>query len=318
MKKGDIIDRYMKHGNAACIKFLMDANSQQCTDPQLNLPTKPAYQKKLKQLVLQYKQLQKCKQREHATTKMETFLQEDFVFPNKGVAVKDKTVVQPSGSFLQDELESQKTVCQNLAGELLRTKNALAGSKLILASNKVKLAKVRIHKAAFQTKKLLLARKERDLKVLKKKNNKLKDDINKKRSELKRKSSQLHYLDEKLVRLTDKARKHVKRTTEVDERCSCLEGDIAEKQHQLNDTLDENDWLREMVQDQVTTKDDVGEYTVAMKQCVCDLLSHNVPTGQVAPVIECVLKMAGKKASDLPSKSTVNDWNIMRLLLSQQ
>ena len=72
------------------------------------------------------------------------------------------------------------------------------------------------------------------------------------------------------------------------------------------------------MQDQVTTKDNAGEYTVAMKQCVCDLLSHNVPSGQIAPVIECVLKMAGKKASDLPSKSTVNDWNIMRLLLSQQ
>ena len=28
--------------------------------------------------------------------------------------------------------------------------------------------------------------------------------------------------------------------------------------------------------------------------------------------------MAGKKASDLPSKSTVNDWNIMRLVMAQQ
>lgn len=105
----------------------------------------------------------------------------------------------------------------------------------------MKLAKVRIHKANSQIKKLLLARKERDLRALRKKNDKLKDDVTKKRCELKRKSSQLHYLDEKLTRLTDKARKHVDSTTEVDDRCSCLEGDIAEKQHLLNDILEEND-----------------------------------------------------------------------------
>ena len=35
-------------------------------------------------------------------------------------------------------------------------------------------------------------------------------------------------------------------------------------------------------------------------------------------LLESVLKMAGKKASKLPSRSTVNDWNIMRFIMAQQ
>ena len=67
----------------------------------------------------------------------------------------------------------------------------------------------------------------------------------------------------------------------------------------------------------LTTTDNARQYTIETKQCVSKLLNHNVPTSQIAPVIESVLKMAGKKASDFPSKSTVNDWNIMRLIMAR-
>eukprot|EP00057_Strongylocentrotus_purpuratus_P007736 XP_011662210.1 PREDICTED: uncharacterized protein LOC105437383 [Strongylocentrotus purpuratus] len=80
---------------------------------------------------------------------------------------------------------------------------------------------------------------------------------------------------------------------------------------------DENEWLREMVQDTVPTKDSSGQYTNEMKQCVFALLNHNVPSGKIGPVIESVLKLGGLKASNIPSKSTVTDWNIMRLIIAQ-
>ena len=49
-----------------------------------------------------------------------------------------------------------------------------------------------------------------------------------------------------------------------------------------------------------------------------ELLTHNVPTSQVASVITSVLKLAHVTPSHVPVKSTVIDWNIMRLVLGQQ
>ena len=78
-----------------------------------------------------------------------------------------------------------------------------------------------------------------------------------------------------------------------------LKEEIAQTSTVLNDSLEENEWLREMVDDKVETKDEGGGYTVAMKECVCKLLNYNVPTGQVGGVIEAVLTMAGMKATNL-------------------
>ena len=47
-------------------------------------------------------------------------------------------------------------------------------------------------------------------------------------------------------------------------------------------------------------------------------LLSNVPTGQILNVIKSVLKLAGKETDNLPSKSTINEWNLMRLSISQQ
>ena len=48
------------------------------------------------------------------------------------------------------------------------------------------------------------------------------------------------------------------------------------------------------------------------------LLSHNVTTSHVSPVIETVLKLVNKKPNKLPSTSTVNNMNIQRLILAQK
>ena len=87
---------------------------------------------------------------------------------------------------------------------------------------------------------------------------------------------------------------------------------------QLNDTIAENEWLREMVVDEVVTKDSKGQFTDEVKECVCKLLDKNVPMGNVGSVMEAVLHMVGKKATDLPAKSTVINWNVMRRSIAQQ
>ena len=55
------------------------------------------------------------------------------------------------------------------------------------------------------------------------------------------------------------------------------------------------DWLREMVEE-VKMMMDSGSLTVKMKECALKLLTHNVSTGKVGPVIESILKLTGKKA----------------------
>ena len=57
---------------------------------------------------------------------------------------------------------------------------------------------------------------------------------------------------------------------------------------------------------------------VAVKECVCQMSDHNVPPGAVPGFMESVLKLVGKSATSLPSKSTVNEWNIMRRSIAHQ
>ena len=53
------------------------------------------------------------------------------------------------------------------------------------------------------------------------------------------------------------------------------------------------------------TKNNV--YTPATMKCVLTLLQNNVGSSHSDSVIKCVMKLANKKASKLPRKSTVNN-----------
>ena len=48
------------------------------------------------------------------------------------------------------------------------------------------------------------------------------------------------------------------------------------------------------------------------------MLNHNVSYGHVGPVINAVLKLGKLQASDVPSNSTINQWNIMRMIMAQK
>lgn len=141
--------------------------------------------------------------------------------------------------------------------------------------------------------------------------------IARKNKELKRKSSQITHLIKKNSKLEEKL---IKRRSTVKEitKCEDLKEMVENTEQKLKDTVDENEWLREMVQNDLVTKDNGGNFTVQMKDCVCQLLSCNVSTGQIPAVVESVLKLASKKATDLPCKTTINDWNVMRRSISQQ
>ena len=61
---------------------------------------------------------------------------------------------------------------------------------------------------------------------------------------------------------------------------------VTDRETLVKDTVQENDCLREVVQEEVTTKDERENFTVLMKERVCKLLDCNVPTGNI-PVVMC-------------------------------
>ncbi|WAQ95042.1 SPIN3-like protein [Mya arenaria] len=89
-----------------------------------------------------------------------------------------------------------------------------------------------------------------------------------------------------------------------------------ELQKQLQDIEQENNYLRDVVNDNVVTYDEEKrKYTPQLQQCVYDLLNLNVSLKNVSPAIESVLNIVQIKPNRLPSKSTVNNMNIQRLAL---
>ena len=100
-----------------------------------------------------------------------------------------------------------------------------------------------------------------------------------------------------------------------------LKQQLNDMQNQLNDSQVENDLLHEKVQesDIVNLFDNECKiYTHMLQECVYKLLSHNVTTSHVSPVIEIVLKLVNKKPNKLPSTSTINNMNVQRLILAQK
>ena len=73
-----------------------------------------------------------------------------------------------------------------------------------------------------------------------------------------------------------------------------------------------------MVDTEVQTKYSSDRYTSQMQECVFGLLDLNIAMGQIPAVIRTVAELTGKTINDVPSKATINDWNIMRLTLAQK
>jgi len=96
---------------------------------------------------------------------------------------------------------------------------------------------------------------------------------------------------------------------------------VKTKGQELNESVSENEWLREIVENEnniINIYDEVEKkYTFELRECIYKLLKHNVSSRQIAPVIESVLTMVNKVPNRLPARSTILDMNIERLLLSQ-
>jgi len=93
-----------------------------------------------------------------------------------------------------------------------------------------------------------------------------------------------------------------------------LENSILNVRQKLNDEMEENDYLRLLINDNEQKKLHIFDeerhcYSKELQECVYELLNHNITTSHVGPVINSVLNMTGVKANKLPSTSTINNMN---------
>lgn len=102
--------------------------------------------------------------------------------------------------------------------------------------------------------------------------------------------------------------------TETATELQSIKGEISSlKQYiECTESLQEKDDIVFLFDEQSKT------YTKETQACVYELLSSNVTTSKVSPVIKSVLNLAGLQPNRLPCTSTVNNMNIQRLILCQK
>ena len=146
----------------------------------------------------------------------------------------------------------------------------------------------------------------------------LKEQLRSKRSTSKRYVSKILHLEKSKRKLNAQAESDATSLRAAQQEIDALQTTVQETEEARKEAVTENEWLRGMVQSDMTTKNDNDHYTDELKECVFALPTHNMSTSQVSRVIADVLKVAGLVALDLPCISTIQDWNIMRMLVSQK
>ncbi len=160
----------------------------------------------------------------------------------------------------------------------------------------------------------------------------LKQQLSMTETKLKRAWSSVDYRDCKIVKLEDQL-ETIKRHNEgeVGDHRSCLQP-IEELKEQVKQLQEANKVLEDKLKVMInasrsaqieTTKVDPQTRKVCctenMVKCVYACQEHHVGSTHISPVIDSVLKtMTGKSCSSLPSKSTIQGWNITRLSLAQR
>jgi len=145
--------------------------------------------------------------------------------------------------------------------------------------------------------------------------------------ELKRTAARENYMRMKIAKL-DHANGGTQREENVDiinlrKELSEARKNVEKLQNKITNIENENQLLHEQVNEMnnenIVTFDYMRKcFTSDLQMCIYSLLQHHVSTAHITSVIESVLKLAGKKASKLPSKSIVNNMNIQRLSLCQK
>lgn len=108
----------------------------------------------------------------------------------------------------------------------------------------------------------------------------------------------------------------MERQVEIDD----LENRVKENENHLNESILENEYLRDIAETEEVETYDVKEnkFSVQLRHCIYSLLESHVSCTQVGNVINTVLSLVGKKTNKLPSRTTILRLNIERLVLAHK
>ena len=99
-----------------------------------------------------------------------------------------------------------------------------------------------------------------------------------------------------------------------------MRNELDSKEKDIHNLEEERDWLADHVEQQNKVSffdDDNRKYSCELRECIYSLLGINVSANNIEPVIKTVLSLVGKSVDKLPSRSTILNCNVERLILSQ-
>ena len=150
-----------------------------------------------------------------------------------------------------------------------------------------------------------------------------KDTLKSIRLKLKRTSARENYDYGKIKRLEENVNKDCCEVREA--RIKCLEEQLKNQDIEIGQLRDSCEYLQALINENIVAKrtlavydEESMRYTPVFKQCVYEILQHNVSASKVSAVVSSVLKLANIEASKLPSKPTVLGKNLQRLYLAQE
>ena len=288
-----VLQKYESTGKRLCIEWLILNNSI----PEQPEPSKRAYEHAFKNILKARATFRKNKNKPNNFEKMQLFLQTKFEMPRAA------TRRIPKESIGGLENTPQLQALQDISMEL-NTSNQLLQQK-----------QDELHDMTEKH----TSMQDTNFKLQTKLTNKVQD--------LKRTASREHYLRQKISRIemkTDTSEEpemntHMEASQSQDELLTTIE----KQQKEIKDLMDENIYLRLLIEDNNSKEVSVFDehrnvYSLELRNCVYSLLQNNVSASEVGPVIDTVLKIVDMKVNKLPSRSTVLNMNIQRLALAQK
>ena len=261
--------------------------------------------------------LNKNKSKNGGLEKITEFESNQFQFPQKLLCIRqtlcsydeEDVDLAPKSKF-RAILNSYKNTAEDCLEEtesLKREVKELKQSPKVVKQSRLTQRK---EKANSLSKELTRMRKRYD--IVKRNNTARIQEIKKLKLKVNYREKQSNNLHREIMSLSDKVA-----TLEEENNNFQAQQDI--KDTEIRDLFAENECLREFVSPEIKTFDEEKKcFTSDLQVCVYSLLTCNVSCSQISSVIEHVLKLANRTASKLPSRSTVNNMNVQRLILSQK
>lgn len=283
-KNHQVLDIYDQKGKTECVKFL-----QSQTTSNLDIcPVTKTYEKCIEKLINNRKSFLKSKGKPNGEARLESFLQEEFSMPKASPHLRVK--------------KATSDVSLNLKQELRKTDEKLNES---------------IHELDSTVSKLTESESEV---------NQMNNKLLKTKKELKRTKARETYSREKVQKLEVKLSGQFSEETECSQiEIEKLQNLLMEKDKIISDLQTNCDYLENVIND-IDKSDRIlnvyGEksrrYSTELKTCIYELLQCNVSASKLPSVITCVLNLVKITPNQLPSKSTILDFNLQRLCLAQK